>query len=131
MQYLLVFQFLCGCFSAFVAGRKGRSRLGWWLIGALVPFFGLLLSLMVGAARPEAAQGQRTDRPERAAHRPTGRPKRCTGIYMPDCLGCPHFRRRLFDSEPRDGAKGTCTYFGRVLDQEPTRADSQVAIDES
>ena len=38
---------LCGAVSAFVASYKGRSGCGWFLLGAILGPFGLILSLVV------------------------------------------------------------------------------------
>jgi hypothetical protein len=42
------------------------------------------------------------------------RPSRCCGEFLPDCRGCPYFRRRLFRSEDGD-AVGYCTFYDRIL----------------
>ena len=47
MYYLIVGQMLCGFFSSFVAGRKGRNRIAWWFAGAHLPVLGVVLSLKV------------------------------------------------------------------------------------
>lgn len=46
---------LCGAISAFVASYKGRSGCGWFVLGALLGPFGLILSLAIpsNAARIE------------------------------------------------------------------------------
>jgi len=46
---------LCGAVSAFVASHKGRSGCGWFLLGALLGPFGLILALVIpsNAARIE------------------------------------------------------------------------------
>lgn len=46
---------LCGAISAFVASYKGRSGCGWFVLGALLGPFGLILSLVIpsNAARIE------------------------------------------------------------------------------
>jgi len=109
MEYLIAFQALCGCFSAYVAGRRGRSRLVWWFIGALLPVAGVLLSLTIRAARGAGAQ-----------QRPTGgerrkRPRRCTGSFSPDCFGCAYFRRALFEADRPENKRGYCELFKRDL----------------
>jgi hypothetical protein len=131
MQYLIAFQLLCGCFSAFVAGRKGRNRLAWWVVGALVPVFGVLLSLMVPEATgiPVVRPGRK--RRERHPRKPPARPKRCRDSYVPDCQGCPYFRRPLFDAERTAGKKGTCTFFGNDLVEQPAQDESHVVSDRS
>jgi len=133
MYYLIIIQVLCGCFSAFVAGRKGRDRLRWWLIGALLPVVGVVLSLKVGQAEAKApvALGAPAS-PEAVAKAadPRHRPSRCCGSYIADCLGCPHFRRQLFTAEQRDGLKGRCEHFDRELVKEPSRTRRHVTIED-
>jgi len=128
MQFLVVFQILCGFFGAFVAGRKGRSRLGWWFIGAFLPVFGAILCLMapdaaakVGATEQgDGADGIRKQRP---------RPRRCCGSYIPDCQGCPYFRRPLFEAHREADGKGTCTFYGKQLREEADADNSRITID--
>jgi hypothetical protein len=127
--YLIVLQVLCGCFSAFVAGRKGRDRRRWWLIGALLPVAGVVLSLRAGQAGPQEpatlgapASGRKLQRHHR--------PSRCCGSYIPDCLGCCYFRRQLFSAEHREGLKGRCDYFDRQLVEEPSRKRRRVTVEE-
>jgi len=50
--------------------------------------------------------------------RPPRRPRRCRGRYIPDCQGCPYFRRPLFTDHPPENLKGQCTYFGEDLLEE-------------
>ena len=38
---------LCGVVSAVVASYKGRSRCGWFVLGAILGPFGLILSLVI------------------------------------------------------------------------------------
>ena len=129
MYYLLIIQVLCGCFSAYVAGRKGRDRVRWWFIGALLPVVGVVLSLRATEVRQEVpgtlgapASGKKTE----ACHRPS----RCCAAYIPDCLGCSHFRRQLFSAEHREGLKGRCDYFDRELVEESSRKRRHVAVEE-
>jgi len=131
MHYLIVFQILCGCLSAFAAGRKGRNRTLWWAIGAFVPLFGVLIALMV----PEAGAGLRAPRNRRGRIEEVqadrrSRPRRCRGSYIPDCQGCPYFRRPLFDADPQPHKKGTCTFLGKELWEESAQDDSAVTVDE-
>jgi len=92
MYYFLIVQVLCGFFSAFVAARKGPDE-----------------PVTLGApASPAKSKGR-------------VRPSRCCRSYIPDCLGCPYFRRRLFSGEQRDGLKGRCQYFDIDLVEEPSR----------
>jgi hypothetical protein len=134
MYYLLIVQVLCGFFSAFVAGRKGRNRLLWWFIGALLPLLGVVLCLKVGEAAdkgepvPLGAPAS-ADAAAKAADR-RRRPSRCCGSYIPDCLGCSYFRRQLFSGEQKDGLKGRCEHFDRELLEESSRKRSRVTIEE-
>ena len=134
MYYLLIIQVLCGCFSAFVASRKGRNRILWWFIGALLPVLGVVLSLKVrepadeGAPVPLGAPASADAAAEAADRR--HRPSRCCGSYIPDCLGCSYFRRQLFAGEHRDGLKGRCGHFDKELRDEPSRKRSRVTVQE-
>jgi hypothetical protein len=114
MYYVVVLQILCGCFAAFVAARKGRSPLLWGLLGVVLPVVGVALALVLPTVQASAgsAGGGRT------AQRRRVRPKRCRGSYIPDCFGCPHFRRVLFDAEPSAGKKGFCEFFAADLYEE-------------
>lgn len=132
MHYLIAFQVLCGCFSAFAAGRKGRRPAIWWFIGALIPVFGVVLSLAVPdspASRPATATGAggKTVRARRAR----AKPKRCCGSYIPDCFGCPHFRRKLFDPSRSKGKKGYCEFFLKDLMDPSRERNSKVAIEDN
>jgi hypothetical protein len=109
MHYLIVVQLFCAFFCAFLAGRSGRSRVFWWLVGALVPVLGVAVCLWETRAPAEG--------PGREGAGPvTGRsrPKRCCGRYIPECWGCPHFRRHLFSTDS-EGSKGHCAFYGRDL----------------
>ena len=126
MNYLIVTFALCGFFSAYVAGRKGRSPVAWWFVGALLPVVGLLLSLTLPPRSPAGEQegwgpGAPAPRP------PLRRPKRCCGFYIPDCCGCPHFRRHLFGPSRSERMKGRCEFFGKDLEEAPQEADSHIA----
>ena len=132
--YLIIVQVLCGCFSAFVAGRKGRDRIRWWFVGALLPVVGVVLSLKVGEAGREApvalsAPASAATNGSASAER-RQRPSRCCGSYIPDCLGCPHFRRQLFSAEHREGMKGRCEHFDRELLEELTHKRRRVTVEE-
>jgi hypothetical protein len=114
MPYVIAFQVLCGFFAAHVASRKGRSGLRWWFLGALIPVFGVVLSLALperpGPVRlSEGGMGGSSVRSHRH------RPKRCCGSYIPDCHGCPYFRRQLFDSARSEGRKGHCEFYHKDL----------------
>ncbi|NLW50120.1 MAG: hypothetical protein GXY85_04655 [Candidatus Brocadiaceae bacterium] len=123
MDYLIVTSALCGFFSAFVAGRKGRSPVAWWFVGALLPGVGCLLSLAVPARAAVQDDAPWPDAAPPAARR---RPARCCGRFLPDCYGCPHFRRRLFAPEDGERSRGRCEFYGKELEEVPDRADSIV-----
>jgi hypothetical protein len=129
MYYLIIVQIVCGFFSAFVAGRKGRNQVAWWFIGALVPVAGVVLSYLVSdidAAEPLPQAGF----PSKQASRRPERPKRCCGSYIPDCLGCPYFRRQLFSSERADGLRGHCEYFDKDLRDRRVEGGSEAVVEE-
>jgi len=120
MYYFLIVQVLCGFFSAFVAARKGREPVRWWFVGALLPVVGVVLSLKAEEANAdEPVTLGAPASPAKSKGRV--RPSRCCRSYIPDCLGCPYFRRRLFSGEQRDGLKGRCQYFDIDLVEEPSR----------
>ena len=130
MYYLGAFQILCGGCSAFVAARKGRNPIFWWLVGTLVPIFGVVLSLAVAPAdhaRVSSRPRQGSGEPVREKRRI---PKRCCGSYIPDCLGCPFFRRQLFATGRREGTKGFCEHLQKELRSEPKRRGSRVTIED-
>lgn len=129
VHYFVVLQIICGFFSAFVAGRKGRRRATWWLIGALLPVVGVVLALLAEPVRSEAP-GQAGRRQQPAPSRPRRRPTRCCGCYIPDCQGCPHFRRRLFASRQTSGDRGFCEYYNRDLVDAEQRDGAGVAVED-
>lgn len=125
VAYAVAFQLLCGSFAAFLAGRKGRSRIAWFAVGLLVPIIGVALAW---SAAPRAA-GPKAKRRDRApgAQRQRRRPRRCTGSYIPDCLGCRYFIRPLFDPSYSGFRKGRCELLGRDLVDEAERESSKPA----
>lgn len=112
--YLIAGQVLVGFFAAYVAGRKGRNRVFWWFFGTFVPGLGILLAL-AAPEKPAAVLSESAPWERPSAGRARSRPKRCCGSYMPDCFGCAHFRRHLFDPDPAEDKKGYCTFFGKHL----------------
>jgi hypothetical protein len=112
MHYLIVFQILCGFFAAYVASRKARSPVLWWFAGTFLPVVGVVWALLVSDAVPGGAP--RTG--GRSGPGRSKRPKRCCGEFLPDCRGCPHFRRRLFRSE-QDGDPGYCEFYEKTLSE--------------
>ncbi len=108
VEYAVVFLLLCGGFAGFVASRKGRSAALWFVVG-LIPILGVVLALSLAPAR---ASRKRVARPE---PRRGVKPKRCNGSFGPECWGCPHFRRPLFDPFYSGHRKGYCMLFGQVL----------------
>ncbi len=128
IAYLLAFQLLCGSFACFLAARRRRSRLAWFAVGTLVPVLGVLLALRV-----KQSTGRRSaPGPGRKAKSPSGRsrPRRCSGSYIPECHGCPHFARPLFDATYGGSKKGHCGLFGRDLYVETEKAKSRVVLEE-
>ena len=128
MAHVMVFQLLCGCFSAFVAGKKGRSRLAWFAVGLLVPIIGVALAWWVSPPQPSREVSGRG----RVAGAPVLRrpPKRCNGSYISDCLGCPHFAKPLFDATYSGPRRGQCELFGRELVDKGEREGSRVLFDD-
>jgi len=124
MGYIVAFQLLCGLFASFVAARKRRSRLAWFAVGMLLPIVGVVLALKVrhSSVRRKAPVGGVS--PGRRA------PNRCSGCYIPDCLGCPHFSRPLFDPSYGDSRRGHCKLFGRDLFDDAQKADSRLIMEE-
>jgi hypothetical protein len=129
MYYLIICAVLCGFFSAFVAGRKGRNRIAWWFVGTLLPILGVVLSLAVPQRRV-ALSAVRVRRAQGGARQGRKKPKRCCGSYIPDCFGCPYFRRPLFDPGRGEDKKGYCEFFGRDLIAASGRKSTQVAIED-
>jgi len=126
MYHLIVLQVLCGFFSAFVAVHKGRGRLAWWLIGALLPILGVVLILRATDRRTARRPGMKGPRADQQARL---EPKRCRGSYIADCLGCPYFRRPLFDPSPAADRKGHCDLFHKDLFESREDVTSKVTIE--
>jgi len=128
-EYLLAIQIACGCFAAFLAARQGQSRPAWFAVGALLPVVGVLLALWATRTRPARAEAGRPGASGKEAKgRARGRrpPRRCRGSYIPDCVGCPHFRASpLFDPSLQDSRKGYCELFGKPLVDEETSGVGQ------
>jgi hypothetical protein len=55
LAFLFVFSLLPGIVGAVVAGRKGRSRLGWFLLCALLPPV-VVIAFFVSPAERKAGQ---------------------------------------------------------------------------
>lgn len=129
MYYLIVIQVFAGFFSAFVASRKGRNRFFWWTVGTFVPLLGVALALAVPrkAAPPSFGPARQTAAAGRSSRK---RPKRCCGSYIPDCFGCPHFRRQLFGPDPAEEKKGYCTLFGKDLVAPHRESSAKVVIED-
>ena len=125
MAYLVAFQLLCGAFGAFLASRKRRSPAAWFAIAFALPIVGVILAYRVGEYR-RAKPRLREGRDER--RRPLQPPKRCCGSYIPDCLGCPHFSRPLFDDSYTGGKKGYCRLFGKQLLESGERKTAKITF---
>lgn len=130
MEYLIAFQLLCGCFAGFAASRKKRNGILWFFIGTALPVIGVVLALTVGVPRKRAERAPHAN-DSGYGHR---RPSRCCGSYIPDCQGCPHFVRPLFDRSYTGHRKGFCKFFNKVLSEHAQKgapqsenADSQAA----
>ena len=127
MLHVLAFQIGCGAFTAFLAAREGRSRLAWFLVGMALPALGVVLALLVHrAGRRRGSPAERPQAPPRAVRRA----RRCTGEYIADCQGCPHFSRPLFDDSYDGVRKGRCVLLHRELTDRPARRHSRVILEE-
>jgi len=128
IEHVVAFQFLCGGFAAFVAGRKRRSPVAWFAVGTLVPAVGVALALRV-SPRPARRAGTSSDtrREVRSWRRP---PRRCRGYYIPDCRGCPYFSTPLFDPSYGETRKGHCGLFNRELVEQVPRPGQRVTVEE-
>jgi hypothetical protein len=126
MEYIIVFQLLAGAFAAYVASRKGRSWFLWALFGALVPVVGAVCALLIGPARPAGAEPTQAERREEKLKRV---PRRCCGRYIPDCRGCPFFRRPLFDRSYEGDKRGYCERFDKELTAPKKTRDSKISVE--
>jgi hypothetical protein len=127
LAYLLVFQAFVGFFCSHIARTKRRNPVLWWTVGAFVPVVGLLVCLGV---RPASRRPTRQATPQRR-RRNAQRPAACTGSYIPECWGCPHFRRPLFDGDHAEGKVGHCAFYDRdLLRKERPRAPRMHAGDD-
>lgn len=122
MEYLIVFQILCGAFGGYVASRKGRNVIVWLFIAGVLPLAGLALVLMVGEVGSSAPNITGVGTQKRR------RPRRCDGSFIPDCRGCPHFSRPLFDPSYGASHRGRCRYYRRELREQSEPADRPGAI---
>jgi len=127
MYYLIVIMVLCGFFSAFVAARKSRNRIVWWFVGLTILGVALTLAVPEKQVTVRATGGRRARGGARQGRK---KPKRCCGSYIPDCFGCPYFRRPLFDPSRAEDKKGHCEFFGRDLIAAQERKNTQVAIED-
>lgn len=129
MEYLVAFQLLCGCFAGYVASHKKRNWFFWFLVGGAVPLLGVLAALMV-----EEPAEEEPGVPARGRNGSSGRerrpPSRCCGRYIPDCRGCPYFKRPLFDRTYSGARKGYCELFDKKLVEEPHEGGVKITIEE-
>ncbi len=127
MLYVFAFLAFCGFFCAHVAHRKGRNPWLWGAAGALLPVLGVALCLMASAAPTPAATGR-----EQVEARPRQRPRRCCGEFIPDCRGCPYFRRPLFRHDASPDERGYCEFYDRnLVDRERSGQPVERGRDES
>ena len=129
MHYFIAFQILCGCFSAYVARRKGLNPVSWGLAGALLPVFGVVLAVAVSGSSSAAESLPGTGHRRPAS--PPRRPRRCCGSYLPDCFGCPFFRRQLFARDQAKDKKGYCEYYRKDLVDESRETGSEVHVEDA
>jgi len=112
MPYLIAALILSGVAAGYVAGRKGRSRIAWGVVGVLLPVLGVLLCV----AMPARGDGEGSRQAGAARKpRPRRRPRRCCGAWIPDCHGCDWFHRELFRSSETSDSAGYCEYYDRQL----------------
>lgn len=80
---MLLIWLLLGAIAAGVAGRKGRSVPGWFVLGLL---FGPFALLAIAAASPDTSRTERADlQSRRARHCPE-----CRGVIPSDARRCRH-----------------------------------------
>jgi hypothetical protein len=130
MEYLVAFQLLCGCFAGYVASRKERNWFAWFLIGALVPVFGVIAALLVDEPATESPEDDWTEKLEETKKRKLKPPKRCCARYIPDCQGCPYFRKPLFDPTYSGSKKGYCELFEKDLIDSQEDKGAKITIEE-
>jgi len=123
---LIAFQLLCGCFAGYVASQKGRNWFFWFLVG-LVPVLGVILALIVEKPHHPQARRDRTDG-DREVARERRPPLRCRGEYIPDCQGCPYFRKPLFDPTYAGTRKGWCDFFHKDLRELPSTKGIKIIL---
>lgn len=116
----MAIQIIVGLFCGFMARRKARNGVAWGIAGVLVPVVPVVLIISLDPARQRPAGTENGPAGRGAPRMPPARPKRCCGRYIPDCRGCPYFRRALFRGEDRKqkGYRGHCEYFDRELFEE-------------
>ena len=127
MSYLIAFQLLCGCFAGYVASQKGRNWFFWFLAGLVVPVLGVVLAVIVARPRRPSAEGERPRAGTEAA-RERRPPSRCCGSYIPDCQGCPYFRKPLFDPTYSGTRKGLCEFFHKELKEPPPAKGTKITL---
>jgi hypothetical protein len=127
METAIAIQLFIAVFCAFLAARKRRRPLVWGLVG-MVPVLGVVAALLVPRAAPARHAGKGS--PRQRSMPP--RPKRCCGHYIPDCRGCPYFRRALFqsDRQKEDGRVGHCEFFDRDLYEQDADTGVEIVFDE-
>jgi len=131
MEYFVAFQLLCGCFAGFVASRKDRGWFVWFLLGTFVPVFGVIAALLANEPATEPAEENWTQELERKTkNRKLKPPKRCCGRYIPDCQGCPYFRKPLFDPTYSGSKKGYCELFEKELIDNQKKKGVKITIEE-
>lgn len=134
MEYLLAFQVLCGCFAAYVTARQGRNWLAWFAVGMLLPVVGVVLALSAAKehlGRKATARRILWGKTDKLAEGAPRRPRRCRGSYIPDCQGCPYFRRNpLFEPGDDGPRKGYCRYYRQALVENDGSAAGDVPVDE-
>ena len=129
LNYVMILMIVCAFASSRIAARKGHNATQWWVIG-LVPVFGVMLALMAYDAAPgQAAPRKRAARKAKDAPL-RKRPKRCCGHYIPECWGCPFFRRNLFVADPQEAKRGYCEHFKRELTDRPDENGMKIIIED-
>ena len=130
MPYVvMMLMIVCAFASSHIAARKGRNTVHWWFIG-LVPIFGIMLALLMDTGAPGGVTRKKKGARKRKDALPRKRPKRCCGSYIPECWGCPFFRRNLFDPDPHEGKRGYCEHFRRELTEPPDEKGVTIIMDD-
>jgi len=91
MEFLILW-ILCGVVTGVIAANKGRSGFGWFLIGAILGIFGIILIACLPSLHPQTVQlASNPIISERAPYRLKTCPD-CAEEVMADARICKHCR---------------------------------------